>query len=358
MFLKRFFELYFVIFLSLFFSPHAHANLCKNLFPEGSTASTLYTPSKWHLMGDDIANRVVQSLSHYKGSSANSVWLDFTRDPRYNGRRPTKPSGALNTAMNTLEKKSSKVDKEALLLIKETVDDAKSSWPYFFVTWENLGIRGINRLIAHRIYPVGLTNKSMNVDGRTLEPKAFFEHDLGHAFGNEAIINSSMGTEWGVKDNFSKKFYENFQYDSIIDKLSDSDKVLFDIAYFLYFHEGIGTSGWGYMMAQVHASSHLSIESIQQAYKATMGARFDFDFHAEGGLAIFLQRKNEFTTNNLIQRFLNKGDLYVNLPVEIKNQLKETPEKSSEILANFLSKAFTVFFSPHYDLSKRLLGFN
>jgi hypothetical protein len=102
----------------------------------------------------------------------------------------------------------------------------------------------------------------------------------------------------------------------------------------------------------------LSLELIQKTYKEKFELNFDFDFLSEGRLVVSLQRKNKSQTNNLIQRFLNKGDLYVNLPVEIKNQLKETPEKSSEILANFLSKAFTVFFSPHYDLSKRLLGFN
>lgn len=354
--MKPFFNFLFFGLLSATVSFSAGANICLDALSKGGPAkAAAYTPSIWHQMGDELAIRVVRSLPEYQGEIANSIWLDFEKDPRYHGHA-AKATEALEAAMTSLDSDTSKVDRQELTYMAEVLDQAQASWPYFFITWEDLGVRAINRLISYRIYPVGLRDTIMKVDGRTLEPRKFLEHDLGHARGNELIINSSQKTAWGVKDDFSKTFYKQFNYDSIWSKLTENDRVLFDLAYFLYFHESVGNSTWGFMLAQIHASARPTVDDLQKIYKGQYYHTFSFEFHNDGTVSVTPKIIDGLADEILVERFLDKGDLWVHLPVEIKNQIKNNPDNAKAILAKFLGEMFTVFFKPHYALAKQVLG--
>lgn len=331
--------------------------------------SVVYTPSEWHVRGEDLAIQVINSLSEYYVNSSDSVWINFQQDSRYEGPLILVPSQALSSAAlhfgsSTLRN----IDAVYLSEMERYIASNPLPGPYFFITWEPMGIRAINRLTAQRIHLVGLTDHSLRADGGILEPEEYLIHDINHAHSSERAIGSSP------------IFFEHFNYDYIVSHLSASDRVLFDIGYFMYFHESYSSYGrlyWGDFFENIRSKNldSMTPEQIEEYIKSTYKTvfnhlpfegfsddseinidppTFQLKFYDSGDVEvkIAVSKPGDF----LISRFLDKSDLRVNLPNEVKNQIKEHPERGYSIIQGFLENAFSLFLTQHYAVAKKILG--
>jgi hypothetical protein len=212
------------------------------------------------------------------------------------------------------------------------------------VTWENLGVRAINRLISRRIYPVGLVEKTMWVDGDEMTPDAFASHDAGHALDTENLVSSGMVGRWTDPPNLDAitRFYQTFEYDRITASMDARRHLLFDLGYFLYFHEGLGIQKWGGRFGDAATGP-----------RAARLMRLHASYHLfKDGFAVDINTRSRRTTVSnmaywLIKRFLDRGDLYVNLPLEIKVACAAQPDQQYALVRGLLTKALTVFFDQH-----------
>lgn len=333
---------------------------CKALLSElglrTNQTSQTYTAPKSHTVSEVWANEVVKAmeLNDYGNSS---IWYEFTRDSRFN--IPTTSTKPIENAINYLNNKTPQqpFDRTYLEYIYELRNSNKNpeqrSEPDFIVTWRDVGLRAINRLISKKILLIGLIDKDVFVDGRKLTDIEFTEHDVDHAHALELLINNTFETIWG-KDSFSYDFFMKFNYDKLIHNLNEAQRVLLDIAYYLTFHEGAGSSTFGYDISLI--TKPVTILKVQEAYRNSFKKSFEINFDPTIQVTV---SKWEFEKNDprsIINRFLNKNDMLFTLPPEIQSKIRSNPSHAKQIVADFLSEAFSLFYNFHYDTTIRMLN--
>ena len=89
-----------------------------------------------------------------------------------------------------------------------------------------IGIMAMNRAFPEGIYPIGLTNKVRTVDGQTMTPRDFYEHDMFHA-----EINAKLSHYTGD----IKLFYSRFV--KLVEDFPMEKRKNVEFAYFVLFHE-------------------------------------------------------------------------------------------------------------------------
>ncbi len=89
-----------------------------------------------------------------------------------------------------------------------------------------IGIMAMNRAFPEGIYPIGLTNKIRKVDGRTMTPRDFYEHDMLHA-----EVNSGLSYYTGDIRLFHSRFVK------LVENLPVEKRKNVELAYFVLLHE-------------------------------------------------------------------------------------------------------------------------
>ena len=97
----------------------------------------------------------------------------------------------------------------------------------------NLGYFTFNRIATTRVYPLGLVNKDIPVNGRSMNPQRFFEHDETHFTSSDIALK-----KWRGKNILEKRvipFHRAFLQK--MDTLSVSERKDAEWMYFTLFHE-------------------------------------------------------------------------------------------------------------------------
>jgi hypothetical protein len=349
------------------------------------------TPSRAFLEGNDLATAALNELPQYEMNRKmrQSIWRAYQTDPRFRRARPstwtilkrisrgrkslydgddqfpiyditTGISEALNGDNVSLVERDSRGFLSPHLI--EMIQRAHSSGATFLLTWENLGLRAINRLFSQRIYPVGLIDQDVKVDGRVMAPWLFPIHDLYHARFNEILVDSFTQRDGKSPRNFAKIFYEQLRYDDLFSTLSEKEKLLFDFGYFIYFHESHGSAEWGSEIANTILTEEISKERLRKFYRDHFfqHENFSFAFSDDGKVTVSLHGKYESieydTSFRIVQRLLNKDDMLTHLPMEIQQQIADHPDKVRAIATGFAQEFLTLFFQLHYNLATQILG--
>ena len=89
-----------------------------------------------------------------------------------------------------------------------------------------IGVMAMNRAFPEGIYPIGLTNKVRKVDGQTMTPRDFYEHDMLHA-----EINVGLSHYTGDIKLFHSRFVK------LVEDFPMEKRKNVEFAYFVLFHE-------------------------------------------------------------------------------------------------------------------------
>lgn len=321
-------------------SPVAKAFTCDDLF-SSYVKSTIRVPERYR-KGEALLSTLLKS-EWSKTPSRDSVWFDFTRDRRYNQWElfadPVREAIAFVEGVSGME-----VGRGFLFNSRQLNQQIP---PRFFVTWDSLGIRTINRMVSKRIFPLGLIEHGMNliVDGRPMTLVEYFGHDISHSYLIEMILNTEVV---GSERNFSWEFYSGFDYDKILSGLSSREKLYFDLGYYLYIHEANAPRNFGSPLAQAK-----TVEELRQVYKAEHSGKFGFSF--DHGLKVSITSPQFPLFKG---RLLNQNDLWKDLPIEVRRKIETDPGQTDVVLKQFLSDVFTVFFREHYKHALSWKGFS
>lgn len=319
-----------------------------------------YTAPSSHTENEALANQVIGAY-RAKDFGPQSIWYKFTQNPQFKG-----PSVALNRNMTPIDLVAAAFKKENpqqpldltylnyLIQLRSTYQPpSKAKSPTIFVTFESVGIRFLNRLSSERIGLVGFFEGE--VDGRRMTKKEFVEHDIGHFHGLELKTGDFTETDFG-RDTFTAKHFNNFQYDTISKSLSEHQRVLFDVGYYLYYHEGVGGNDFGYGVSLM--GSRPTLQGLQKVYRG-IGA-FHFSISFDNGFRVRLKKSAyedaKDMSGSVISRFRNPKDMRNLLPQEVLKAIAERPMDEDKIIGNFIGESFTVFLWYHYSVSRQLLG--
>lgn len=381
------YSLIIAVFITLIFihsTLYAQVN-CSDVLLNSTFPHRHYTAPHWHRVGEDEAMKLVAE----KNNSQSSIWDDFTRDPRFvNLARQVKFQ--LNPGDTSSDESIFNLASELVSQISRPVDDFKTSsrdlynlihqevrdlnlQPKFWVTWQPLGLRAINLLSSKYIYPLGLIDSIAKVDGRLMFPSVFFRHDLDHAliniskidlirdfnFRHEVAFNrrKNKASFWelakykmGKQGRYYRKFLQVFDYEKIVARLSESDRVLFDVAYFLIMHEGSGSTHLGFPMTMMDLNN-LSAKSLQDFYIHESNY-YCPNSHIEITDGVKVIQKND----ELVKRFSSKSDLMLDLPIEVSKQIEMNPQMAADLINNFIDEAFSIFYTFHYQATGYAFG--
>lgn len=223
----------------------------------------------------------------------------------------------------------------------------------FVPTWEPLGLPAINLMYAHAIYPVGLVDSDVMVDGLPHNPVEFTLHDLDHIQPYENLIHPQQKIGRESPLTFSIPFYHQFNYRNNLARTSPNERLLYDFAHFLYFHESLGNLEFAY-----GPFKNINVATLQDYYRSSFlnHDNFKFEFGINGQVKVLYRKKPGSFFPGLVDRLLERSDMRSQLPLEIEAQIKASPDKAQEIIGHFAEKFLTLFFQIHYDVAKKTLG--
>ena len=324
---------------------------CLGIFSDGAGSSIshrVYTAPLEHLEGIEVADKAIAEYDAY--NKPGSVWLAFAKDPRFLNFPVN--SSPFSSAIDFFDRQSKKWG--GYNVYKPDIEpaykqDAFIGGPaHFLVSWNSLGISTINRLNFHRIYPLALSDTPQPADGQIFRPPHFFGHDAGHAAQQIKLLEVP----------FNRLHQKYFNYDTIVRDLNQSDRVLFDIAYFDYSHE---ISQNVYESFSNHISKcdgQPTLKQLQKAYISTFHQVLDFEFEPELKVRISADGIDpRYATRQFyINRFLDKKHTWSQLPMEIQSAVERSPDQANKIVGDFLDESFTLFFRLHYKSTKEMLG--
>ena len=299
------------------------------------------TPSAWLVRGDDVAIRVITARP-----GDCEPWLEFQSDPRHLGTKVTQPENALGAAMH--------YDPQYLDWMNQfrrLAREGRVTLPRFFITWHALGVRPINRLTSQRIYVVGLIDQAIRVDGKARDAARFLAHDLDHARETEGLITTGRFHDDVVaKRRAVRNFHRHFDYARETRLLSLREHVLFDVGYVLYFREGFARPTWNFRFA------HVAVAPLDQRLAEIDDTYRIFDRYAVSILPdqVARVRLND-KSDPIVARFLDPGDLRVNLPRELKRALT-SHRNPQRLVRAFVEEALSVFFTAHYRHARERIG--
>jgi hypothetical protein len=339
-------------YLSIFLvSSFASANTCK-LFYLGDKVQSIgrnYTAPRSHTENEELANNVVAAHEN-RNFGLNSVWYEFIHDPRYNGpMEPGEPVLMAAESINAGRIRRKPVELDYYYGVKARDPDSR-----YFVTWKRIGIRAVNRLVSNRIKFAGFFDGY--ADGRHFTKRQFLQHDLSHAYSTHESTSVYP---------FDIKLFDKVRYESIVESLSENDRVLFDIGYFLFYFERIAN---GLHFNEIDLNN-LTLERVQSIYahlidSYTSGIGIVFE-NGHPKAEVIKERKLPLVyiqpsfekKFRLVNRFLNKKDLYGLLPRQVKFEIRNQPS-DQDIVGDFVEKSLTLFLQKHYEAVLDLLEIN
>ncbi len=130
-------------------------------------------------------------------------------------------------------------------------------------TFANLGFETILWGMSRGILFIGLSDKSLTVDGFTLNPIVFFEHDLVHG-EYFPIYNKRMALFWDSLSEFAKSIY------SIKMK-----KLFFALAFYLFHENHPGLSCKSFLKHEIIKKSFHGKEFLIFEYLKPLGRIYD-----------------------------------------------------------------------------------
>jgi hypothetical protein len=288
----------------------------------------------------------------------SDVFTEFRRDPRFSNKIPDSLSH-LDAAVKFLEHTYSpaKVDLKGLELVQKNrglnEDQRSQLRKNFFITWKDLGIQAINKLVYHRVPFVGLVEGTVTVDGGFYDALGFFHHDLIHFHISEER-STNKSPIYGP-DRFSQRHFQALNYDQIVSELNPSDRVLFDVAYFVFFHEAFGQT----IGLQVTATAEdFSVERLREIYKRSFPNFLEMSFDPSTMASLSSFKKDPAAPSSLVSRFLNKADLALLMPNEVLLLVGSlhSRDKKAEVVTEFLNQCFSLFMTYHYQVYLKLLS--
>jgi hypothetical protein len=332
-----------------------------------------YSAPQIHLTGENIATKAI--TEYRRGlTGLNSTFFEFTRDPRFTpykkqieGRKPldiveeylygrTGRTADVDSVdeMNVLRSQDAQVNSKAL------------PEPQFFVTWAAMGIRAINRLIEHRIHLVGLIDGTIEVDGLTMDKVQFVRHDLDHAMALDAMTldyyevqklqklhtnhtPQNSKAKITIRDRFSRRLFESFSYEAQIKNMSESERVLFDIGYFVFFREDTFFDQVAFGAKLTDAAMQVPHTDLLQIYRS-IPSSYEFELTENGDLQVKLSINEQDLKGQYspLKRFLNSKDLRGLLPPEVERKIQISPSDEKLIIKEFLEETFSFFFARHF----------
>lgn len=257
-----------LLILTVLFVAPAQASKCSHVVrsDRGNPTAMHYTPSEPFKAGVSLADEVITQLENYSRDrkKRGSVWTRFIEHPHYRQLVPPlwKSVGKFaaeifnrpyktytHPLFDIIEGINAALDGDSVGIVTAVSNDhlpdtvtnlihqAKASGASFFLTWQELGLTALNRLFSHRAYPIGLVNQKTNIDGSSYNPQQVPLHDIFHVYRNEKTIKLFTQQDGKLLENFAEIFYRQIDYDLLAPNFSESDQILFDFGYFVYFHE-------------------------------------------------------------------------------------------------------------------------
>lgn len=293
-------------------------------------AEPKYTPSKWQIIGEKDVIAALKEL----GPSLSSKNLSKLESP------------TIHEAIEYL-KKVDRAPHQETTIIQESGN--------FYVTYRDLGIRAINRLTDANLSPMGLMKAPKKVDGKKYGITEFFEHDFEHAM----LLKTLRDLSFELVDRSGRSladFHKSFSYQEAVTKMSETERMYFDMGYFLSFHENYMVNFVTSLSVMLRVSDGVMTKgTIQRAMK--QNNLFGLEFSGErvssdliGGAAM----------NPLVNRFLSRGDLFLNLPVELQAKISQIhkPIEKAEVVKSFIESSLESFFQNYYDKMIRFYDAN
>ena len=168
-------------------------------------------------------------------------------------------------------------------------------------TTSELGITAFNRSISQRVFPLGLSNQSMSVDGDLMDPSDFFRHDLNHV---SAFIKYKTHYTSGIEDKFNINLYDEFQKLN----LSLEQREMVENIYFLIWHEN-----------EIMIQSNVKIKKFSDEEKRYFTKRFQ----REGDLREVLPDSVNADSKEEVLKYLEESvKLFDQLTLQIINSLR------------------------------------
>lgn len=335
---------------SLIHALPAHGRVCQEVFVSPQIHRNLQVPHS-HLIGDASARQAVQAQIQSADQRLLFQSIRLEGDPAFRGSVLQSFSDLTETQFGVSKRLQIEIEQQ-LGFLENTLKHHKSDQPLFLMTSDQLGLRAFNRLFSQRIYPVRNTLRDSTMFENISNGPETFLSDLERARLNELLIHSSQSGITKNKSNISSRFYRTFDYQTLTSRLSNDERILFDVAYYLYFYEWIGSINWGQRLAQaLDSNGRLTTQDLQRIYSESYLSEFVFSFMQNTKLQVTLTTENGQT---LIDRFLDQTDLWIHLPTSIKNQVQRFPQERDLIIRQFLNDAFTIYFNLHFEIARQI----